>query len=66
MSETIQVVLDLNKYIVTYYKIYDSQKIKKLKEDNLLRVKQKYYFALCVDSERIFPSYESVVYKQLN
>ena len=62
-QETIEMVLDLNAFSMTYYRIIgsnESQEITKIKEDKLAP-NQTYFFALCIDSDQMCGEFECVL-----
>lgn len=58
-DQTIEVILDLNKFTVSYYKIKPPNDITKLKEDTL-KENTTYYFAMCIDADNSCCVFESV------
>ena len=62
-TETIEIILDLDESVISYYKILDNDASKnpeKVKEDKL-EPDETYYFALCVDSDSKCGIFECVM-----
>ena len=63
-NEIVEVILDLNESMVTYYKIKEDHDdkiiIHKVKKDKLTP-NQTYYFALCIDADKRCGAFECVL-----